>query len=187
MTERQRLTTLQSFLTRKRKVSTLCAKHYTLCNAGLANHTFQLNPRFTYAAVHVENVYKDILISQIILQLFKPFKHALLIVYKLTWRAEAESLQAPFMEKSEDFYEFLILQACFLPNVFAPAGYVLLAVTPCYVNRFNHQSKTQWLTSLLFWWVHTTAVAMVPNCFQNVCIVQSKPFLYAPSLQYFNQ
>lgn len=74
---------------------------------------------------------------------FQPFKHTLLIVYNLTWRAEAESLQAPFMEVSEDFYEFLILQASFLPNVSAPAGYVLLAVTPCCANRFNHQSETQ--------------------------------------------
>ena len=40
-------------------------------------------------------------------------------------RAETESLQAPFMEKSEDYYKFLIFQACFLPNIFVPAGYVL--------------------------------------------------------------
>lgn len=40
-------------------------------------------------------------------------------------RAEAESLQAPFMEKSEDYYKFLIFQTCFLPDDFAPSGYVL--------------------------------------------------------------
>lgn len=142
MAARQRLTTLQSFLTKDRK-SQLCAEHYTLSNAELANCTSQLNPHFTYTAVHIENVYKDILILKIISHFSTPFKHTLLIVYNLTWRAEAESLQAPFMEMSEDFYEFLILQASFLPSVSAPAGYVLLAVTPCCANRFNHQSKTQ--------------------------------------------
>lgn len=39
------------------------------------NLTFQLNPQFTSAAVHVEGTYKDTLILQIMLPAFIPFTH----------------------------------------------------------------------------------------------------------------
>lgn len=95
------------------------------CNTGPANLTLQLNPHFTCAAVHVEGIYKDTLILQIMLQLFNPFTHTFTHSKISQGGLRLKALQAPFMENSEDFYKFLIFQACFLPNVFAPAGYVL--------------------------------------------------------------
>lgn len=41
------------------------------------------------------------------------------------------------------------------------------SVTLCFVDRFNHQSTIQWFTFLLFWCVFTTAVVIIPNCFQK--------------------
>lgn len=89
-------------------------------NAGLANWAFQPNPRF-----YLENIYKYINFTDNA-PTFQPLRTHFVIVLNLTRRAEAGSLRAPFMEKSEDSYKFLILQACFLPNVSPPAGYVLL-------------------------------------------------------------
>lgn len=76
-------------------------------------------------------------------------------------KAEAESLQAPFMEKPEEYYKFLIFQACFLflQAMFFQLSYTLL------VDSFNHPSTIQWFTFLLFWCVSTTVVVIIPSCF----------------------
>ena len=77
---RLRLTILQSLPVIKSQ-HVLCKMLYTVqCDTGPANLTFQPNPHFTCAAVHVEGIYKDTLILQIMLQLFNPFTHTLMIV-----------------------------------------------------------------------------------------------------------